>query len=149
MRLRFIVPALAAPAAVIMAAGTLTVAEKKAVRREMIEMDIAVRNLTSIIATGAKNGMIADSLDRLVLWRVKDHPEHGKNFASALGRWEKQGVLKFGKLLQQEASSLRNYVNAQGTTLSDAGWARVSSGLTRILSACQGCHAVTLKENQP
>lgn len=33
-------------------AAPLSVTEKKAVRREMIEMDIAVRNLTTIIATG-------------------------------------------------------------------------------------------------
>lgn len=135
-----------APTAVVMA-GTLSIAEKKAVRREMIEMDIAVRNLTSIIATGDKK-MISDSLDRLVQWQVKDHPEHGKTFASVLGRWEKQGVLKFGKQVQTEANTLRNFVAGQGgTTLSEAGWAKVSAGFTKILAACQGCHTVTLKEN--
>ncbi|MBX3723408.1 MAG: hypothetical protein KF713_16305 [Turneriella sp.] len=130
----------------LFAAG-LSVAEKKAVRREMIEMDIAARNLTSIVATGDKK-MLEDSLERLIVWQIKDHPEHGKNFRSALGRWENQGALKFGKQIQTEANAMRSYVQAHGK-FSAGDWARIETGLTKILAACRGCHDITRKEDKP
>jgi hypothetical protein len=126
-------------------AAGLTSAEKKAVRREMIEMDVAVRNLTSIIATSDKK-MLEDSLERLVVWQIKDHPEHGKGFRSALGKWETKGALKFGKQVQSEANALRSYTQGRGK-FQPGDWARVESGFIKILKACQGCHELTRKDN--
>jgi hypothetical protein len=134
----------AAPAVLYAA---LSVAEKKAVRREMIEMDIAVRNLTSTIATSEKK-MLEDSLERLITWQIKDHPEHGKNFRSALGRWETKGALKFGKQIQAEANAMRNYTAGRGK-FNSSDWARIGSGLNKILGACQGCHDITRKDEKP
>jgi cytochrome c553 len=125
----------------------LSVAEKKAVRREMIEMDIAVRNLTSIIATSEKK-MLEDSLERLITWQIKDHPEHGKNFRSVLGRWEGKGALKYGKQIQTEANAMRSYTAGRSKFTTD-DWTRINNGLTKILTACQGCHDLTRKDNNP
>ena len=146
MRFRALVLAVFLPSALIFAAG-LSVAEKKAVRREMIEMDIAVRNLTSIIATSEKK-MLEDSLERLIVWQIKDHPEHGKNFRTALTRWESKGALKFGKQIQSEANALRNYTAGRGK-FTAADWARMQNGLMKILGACQGCHDITRKDEHP
>lgn len=145
MRSSFVAAILASPA--LLFAASLGVAEKKAVRREMIEMDIAVRNLTSIIATSEKK-MVEDSLERLVVWQIKDHPEHGKNFRSVLGKWEAKGALKFGKQIQAEANAMRSYTQGRGK-FAAADWARISTGLNKILGACQGCHDITRKDETP
>lgn len=145
-RLRYLAILVAMPVTLIFA-GALSVAEKKAVRREMIEMDVAVRNLTSIIATSEKK-MLEDSLERLITWQIKDHPEHGKNFRSALARWETKGALKFGKQVQAEANALRSYTAGRGK-FTPADWTRIHSGLSKILTACQGCHNITRKEENP
>ncbi len=145
MRPQTLLLTLSAPT-LLFAAG-LSVAEKKAVRREMIEMDIAARNLTSIIATSEKK-MLEDSLERLITWQIKDHPEHGKNFRSALSRWESKGALKYGKQVQTEANAMRSYAASRGK-FTAADWTRIANGLNKILTACQGCHDLTRKENTP
>lgn len=125
-------------------AASLSIAEKKAVRREMIELDIAVRNFASIIATADKK-MLEDTLDRLVNWQIKDHPEHGKVFREVLTKWENSGVLKFGQKVHVEASAIKSYAQGRGK-FSDADWARIDQGFLKILHACQGCHEMTYKK---
>lgn len=126
-------------------AAPLSVTEKKAVRREMIEMDIAVRNLTTIIATGDRK-MLDDSLQRLVGWQMKDNPELGKTLRSMIARWDQSGAGKYATQVQREAQTLRAYVGARGKfTAQD--WTRMTQGLNKILTSCQGCHEMTRKEN--
>ncbi len=126
-------------------AAPLTVPEKKAVRREMIEMDIAVRNLTTIIATGDRK-MLDDSLQRLVGWQMKDNPELGKTLRSLIARWDQSGAGKYATQLQREAQALRAYTGGRGKFAAQ-DWARITQGLSKILTSCQGCHEITRKEN--
>ena len=126
-------------------AAPLSVTEKKAVRREMIEMDIAVRNLTTIVATGERK-MLDDSLQRLVGWQMKDNPELGKTLRNVITRWDQSGAGKYATQVQREAQALRSYVGGRGK-FSAQDWARMTQGLGKILSSCQGCHEMTRKEN--
>jgi len=126
-------------------AAPLTVTEKKAVRREMIEMDIAVRNLTTIIATGERK-MLDDSLQRLVGWQMKDNPELGKTLRNVITRWDQSGAGKYATQVQREAQALRSYVGGRGK-FSAQDWTRMTQGLGKILGSCQGCHEVIRKEN--
>lgn len=127
----------------LFAAG-FSIPEKKAIRREMIEMDIAVRNLATIIATGDKK-MLDDSLQRIVQWQMKDHPDLGKAFQSALAKWEKNGAIKYGRQVQKEASQLRGYVNARGKFSLD-DWSHIQTSFAKILNSCRGCHEMSKKE---
>lgn len=134
----------------IMLAGTcllaaaLTANEKKAVRREMIEMDIAVRNLTTIIATGDRK-MLDDSLQRLVGWQMKDHPELGKALRNTIAKWEQSGAGKYATQVQREAQAMRGYAGRGKFNGQD--WSRMTQGLSKILTSCQGCHEMTRKDN--
>ncbi|MBV6494531.1 MAG: hypothetical protein LDLANPLL_02564 [Turneriella sp.] len=125
-------------------AAALSTSERKAVLREMIEMDVAVRNLTSIIATSDKK-MLDDTLQRLVRWQIKDHPEHGKPFRSVVGKWEKQGLIRYAYALQKQAEELRVYALKRGKFNAN-DWMRTKEGFIKILAACQGCHNETNKE---
>ncbi|HRP69140.1 MAG TPA: hypothetical protein PLY93_06380 [Turneriella sp.] len=125
-------------------AAALSTSERKAVLREMIEMDVAARNLTSIIATSDKK-MLDDTLQRLVSWQIQSHPEHGKPFAKALAKWKDAGALRYGNDLQKEARALRAYANARGK-FSVKDWEHTKDSFTKILTACQGCHSITKKE---
>lgn len=126
-------------------AAPLTNGEKKAVRREMIEMDIATRNLTTIIATGDRK-MLDDSLQRLVNWQAKDHPEVGKALRTVIARWEASGAGKYASQVQREAAAMRSYAGARGKFNSN-DWQRMTQGLSKILLGCQGCHETTRKDN--
>lgn len=133
------------------AAGLLFVAalaadnRRKAIRREMIEMDIAVRNLTSTIAMADKK-VLDDSLQRLVSWQIKDHPDLGQPFRAVLGEWQAKGLLRYASELQKEAQSLRSFAAGRPARLSDADWAKIGAGLKRILINCQNCHEAARKE---
>ena len=126
-------------------AAPLTVSEKKAVRREMIEMDIAVRNLTTIIATGDRK-MLDDSLQRLVGWQMKDNPDLGKALRGVIARWDQSGAGRFATQVQREAQAMRSYVGGHGK-FNPQDWNRMAQGLGKILNSCQGCHEMTRKEN--
>ncbi|MFO1472317.1 MAG: hypothetical protein U1F27_14935 [Turneriella sp.] len=126
-------------------AAPLTVTEKKAVRREMIEMDIAVRNLTTIVATGDRK-MLDDSLQRLVGWQMKDNPELGKTLRNVIARWDQSGAGKFATQVQREAQAMRAYAGGRGK-FNTQDWSRTTQGLGKILTSCQGCHEMTRKEN--
>ncbi len=121
-------------------------AQQVAVRREMIEMDIAVRNLASAISIGDRK-VLDEILGRLTSWQMKDHPDYGKAFREVLGKWENKNVVRFGRQIQTEAQSLRGYISARGK-LADADWARVNQALGKILSSCQSCHNTLQKDKK-
>ncbi|HNA77997.1 MAG TPA: hypothetical protein PKG67_06750 [Turneriella sp.] len=118
---------------------------RKAIRREMIEMDIAVRNLTSTIAM-ADRKVLDDSLQRLVTWQIKDHPDLGAAFRQVLADWQSKNLSRYGTELQKEAQALRSFAAGRAGRLSDSDWAKIGSGLNRILINCQNCHEAARKE---
>jgi hypothetical protein len=130
----------------IAAARGMSATERKAVRREMIEMDVAARNLASIIATRDRK-MLDDTLQRLSAWQIKGHPEFDSTFRGMLEKWRLNGSLKFGDKLHEEAVSMRKYTEAH-RKFGDADWQRILTGFNRILSSCQGCHDLNKKETK-
>jgi len=118
--------------------SALDVNEKKAVRREMIELDIAVRNLTSIIAQGDRKSL-DDALSRLSSWQMSEHPDLGKFFRGVLAQWEIRGALKYAAALHKEAAGIRSLVGGK-SRLSESDWYSISSGLNKILALCRNCH---------
>jgi hypothetical protein len=136
----------AACAVVFVSALIAADAQQIAVRREMIEMDIAVRNLTSAISIGDRK-VLDDVLQRLTVWQMKDHPEYGKAFREVLGKWENKNVIKYGRQIQTEAQTLRGYLSSRGK-LAEADWARASQALGKILAACQSCHNTLQKDKK-
>lgn len=113
----------------------------------MIEMDIAVRNLNSIIAMG-EHKALDDSLARLSSWQIKDHPELGAAFRQVLATWQAKRLLPFASTLQKEAQELRNFAAARPTRLSDKDWSYIAAGVNRILQQCRSCHEAASKEQK-
>jgi hypothetical protein len=112
---------------------------RKAIRREMIEMDIAVRNLASTIAM-ADRKVLDDSLARLASWQIKDHYELGEPFRAVLAEWQSKGLMRYALELQKEAQSLRRFAAGMPKQPTGVDWNKIGSGLTRILLNCQNCH---------
>lgn len=130
-------------------AGTALAADwrRRAIRREMIEMDIAVRNLASTIAMADKKAA-DDALQRLGSWQIKDHPDLGQAFRTVLSDWQRLGWARYAHEIQKEAQGLRSFAAARPASLSDSEWARIGAGLNRILINCQNCHQAARKEPQ-
>ncbi len=118
--------------------------KKKAIRREMVEMDVATRNIASILSLRAQS-KLDDSLQRLASWQMKTHPELGKPFASVLTSWEKKGVLVFGQALQKEVAGLRRFAG-QRKKLDEKDWDKVNQSFVKIIKNCQGCHQALKKD---
>lgn len=117
--------------------------EKKAIRREMIEMDIAVRNIGSLISLGSK-APLAENFSSLQKWHTLEHPVHKVGIASVKKKWSATGVLKYKNQIQSTAGTLREYVLGMGKK---PEWEKVSKGFTNILANCRGCHQSLMKKD--
>lgn len=113
----------------------------------MIEMDIAVRNLSSIIAM-AERKALDDAFLRLSTWQIKDHPELGAAFKQVLANWQARRLLPFAANLQKEAQELRSFAASRPVHFSDKDWSIIAAGLGRILQQCRNCHEAASKEQK-
>lgn len=120
--------------------------ERAAVRREMIEMDIAVRNFASAISIGDRK-VLDEIFGRLTSWQTKDHPDYGQSFRQVLSKWETKNAIRFGRQIQTEAQALRGYASSR-IKFSEADWTRMRDGLGKILANCAGCHNTIMKDKK-
>ncbi|MCX7634004.1 MAG: hypothetical protein N2Z22_11800 [Turneriella sp.] len=114
---------------------------RKAIRREMIEMDIAIRNLASTIAM-AEHRLLDESLERLAVWQIQDHPELAAAFREVLADWRARGALQHAEKLQKEVVSLRSFVATRKSNFRAEDWQHLLEGYNRILLHCQACHSI-------
>jgi hypothetical protein len=120
--------------------------ERASIRREMIEMDIAVRNFASAISIGDRK-VLDEIFGRLTSWQMKDHPEFGQSFRQVLSKWEAKNAIRFGRQIQTEAKALRGYASSRAK-FSDTEWSRMRDGLGKILTGCAGCHNTIMKDKK-
>ncbi|MCS6983543.1 MAG: hypothetical protein NZM25_00250 [Leptospiraceae bacterium] len=117
-------------------AQLLPATEKVAVRREMIEKDIAIRNLASIIALGAEKELMYQ-LSQLSEYQMLSHPQLREPFERVLAQWKKKGVEKYFTSLQKTAQNLKALLASQDKSKL---WEKMAEGYQAILADCRFCH---------
>lgn len=110
--------------------------EQTAIRREMIEKDIAIRNIASLIALGETKDL-AKQFSILSEYQMVSHPQLKEVFQKVLTKWKKRGLDRYFESLQKKSKSLKEIL--QGEKNSNF-WSKLSEGYLAILSDCRGCH---------
>lgn len=114
--------------------------ERKAIRREMIEADIAVRTIGSLLAMGQYKE-IERQFMLLSRYQIGKHPELKGALDSAAGKWRSAGLEKHFTTLQKIAADARNEV--KGKSAGNFPWSKTENSYLSIVRECRACHDAT------
>lgn len=121
----------------------LSAEETKALRREMVEMDLAVRNLSSVLSMGYRI-TLRRNLQYLSKLQTLNNHKYQTTMKSVIKKLKAKNVYGDIEAIQNEANNLLQYLNKYQN--SNRHWDRVNSGYTRILDRCRACHEKTILE---
>lgn len=117
-----------------------TTNEKKAIRREMIESDIAIRTLASLISVGQYKE-IEQQFISLSRYQIANHPDLKGPFNLVVKKWQNAGIEKYAQVQHKVAGDARSLVkNKVAQTIP---WTKVQSAFNDILQSCRDCHEAT------
>jgi hypothetical protein len=115
--------------------------EQKALRYEMIEQDIFLRTISSMISLG--------NADRLKYWFEKltvlstsESLYYKKNIASVMEKWKKQSIDTFMNNIRIESGLMVKYIGKfEESKYEGLDWAEVNKSFFVIIDNCRGCHS--------
>ena len=119
--------------------------ERKAIRREMIDLDIQTRTLASVLTfNNAK--LINSVLEKFPIIRTSMLPEHQKGALSAYQKFKNKGVYNnleqiYSITIQMKKEIELNTTNNQKSI----SWSILEKQFTTLLSNCRVCHQKVLK----
>jgi|GEM_PF-3272176 len=118
-----------------------TKVEKKALRVEMIEMDITIRTISSMISLN-KPDRLELLFKRLSELQTSSSEYHKKGIAGVVKKWKNNGLVKYLEAIQKESSEIAEklHVANTGGKKEETPWRTLLETQTRILENCQGCH---------
>lgn len=110
-----------------------------ALRREMVEMDIAARNISSVISMGYRVTLTRNLRYLSRLQTLQNH-KYKESMSTAVAKMKNQHVYVHFEKIQAEAENLLRYLRQNPKD----HWARVHDSYGRILDQCRYCHEKTL-----
>lgn len=115
--------------------------EARAVRVEMIEMDIAVRTLASMISLN-KTDRLEVIFRRLGELQMTGSVYHKNGISGAVKKWKTSGLMKHVDTIQSESAAMVEYLNGwnTGEKKQEVNWNEVHNANRKILENCQECH---------
>ncbi|RME91615.1 MAG: hypothetical protein D6767_04940 [Candidatus Hydrogenedentota bacterium] len=119
----------------------LTEKEYIALRREMIEMDLAYRNLASAIAISFPNES-KRLLESLSEYKITEHVHHKKAAKTLLRKLKRNNLKKYFENIHKIAKKAAEKAEkiAQNKL---SNWQPVENALIKIASQCRQCHEKT------
>jgi len=118
---------------------SLNKGEKKAWHMQMVEMDIAIRNISSHISLGFA-GSAAINFNGLTKYHVREFPDQRKAFDSGWGKFEKAKMAIHLREIRDEANEARKYLGSRLKKKRSVNWKKVEKSLNTILQNCRACH---------
>jgi len=117
--------------------------EKKAVRIEMIEMDITIRTIVSMISLN-KPDRLEVQFSKLAKLHLEDSVYHKKSISAAVNKWKQTGLIKYIDAIQTEASAISGYLAKQiaDEAKNTMDWELVYQANKKILENCRACHVL-------
>jgi hypothetical protein len=115
--------------------------EKKALRVEMIEMDIAIRTIVSMISLN-KPDRLEFLFKRLTELQMASSVYHKTGIEGVVKKWKSNGLMKHLVKIQSESSTLVDYlhgINADEKK-KEIQWSSVYDANRKIIESCQSCH---------
>ncbi|MES0491658.1 MAG: hypothetical protein ABUK01_16800 [Leptospirales bacterium] len=114
--------------------------EEKAQRATMVDLDIRIRNIASMLSLRDGAGLYSNfrKLERIDVERPN---QFKKSYTSLYQKWEKNSLAKYMNNVKVFAASGRKYLSDKYNTESKIEWARVEKEFSKIMNECRNCHA--------
>jgi len=115
--------------------------EKKALRVEMIEMDITIRTIASMISLNNSDRLEALFL-RLKTLQTADSVYYKTAIAATIKKWKKKGLLEDLLKIQSESNTILDYLKevSDSKNKDEIQWNIIYQANQKILESCQNCH---------
>lgn len=121
----------------------LSLNETQALHREMVEMDLAIRNLASGISMGYHRTLL-NNFHYLAELRTLKNYRYKEDMRSAITKMKNRNVYFYIESIQAQAQELHDYAEANGPSASRDYWHKLQQGYGKILDQCRNCHEKTL-----
>ena len=120
-----------------------TLEEKKAIRIEMIEMDITLRTMTSMISLN-KPDRLEILFKKLSELQLVNSTYHKAGISGAEKKWKKHELTGYLDKIQKESKNITKYLHEINTAekKQEVKWDIIYQANRKILENCQGCHKV-------
>jgi len=118
----------------------LSIGEEKAQRAVMVEMDIRIRNIASMLSLKDGAGLYYNfrKLGRIDIERPN---EYKKAYVGLYQKWEKNDLAKYLNNVKTSAEAGRKYLSDIYNNESKIVWTRVENEYSKIINECRNCHA--------
>ncbi|MDH5716919.1 MAG: hypothetical protein OEZ22_04705 [Spirochaetia bacterium] len=120
--------------------------ERLALKREMIEMDIDIRNLASMISMGNINEIrrIFYTSSSIRTFQINEHKDGIKR---AIKKIRGRGLLSYLLNINNESLKMYNYINDNIKEKKEINWEVIKSSYNRMIENCRYCHLKTLPDS--
>lgn len=114
-------------------------AEKKAIRREMVDLDLIVRSISSQISMGYSRELVR-TIRYITDYQIKRHPEHGKALNSVKQKWKTLKLERYMRNIHSSSKKIISHLNYRNKRNREPDWSRVNRYLGDVLNNCRACH---------
>ena len=123
----------------LLAKDMFTTNESKAFRREMVELDVGIRNFASAISL-ADTSSVLTALLTLKKSRVSLIPKYKKSMRSVYKKLKSKKYYRYLKTIRTDAHELYKIVSESQKKGTSPSWGVVHQKYQNILDNCRFCH---------
>ena len=117
-------------------------AEAKAQRNDMIEMDVRIRNISSMLSLGHAEGLY-QNFNRLARIETNRPNSMRKGYQSLYKKWTKHGLNQYMENIIKTAKRASATLRKTYKTPADVDWTSFEKEFESILTNCRKCHTAT------
>jgi hypothetical protein len=117
----------------------LSLDEKKALHLQMIEYDISIRNIPSMISL-QNFTRVEMYFGMLVNVKLLESPYYKESLQAALEKLKKKGTYSFYEMMQQESAAAIEALQGSTSGKVDVNMDKLYSSYRIIVDQCAGCH---------
>ena len=118
---------------------TLTEQEFRALRREMVEMDLNLRNLVSAMSMNFALET-AGKFEQLESFQITQMPNYKDAAISLINKIKINNLINYFSDIHKEAEKARKMAKKTHRNKTSANWKIIHESFSRIIESCRGCH---------
>ncbi len=119
--------------------NNITAEEVKAIRREMIDYDLYIRNIASHLVLNQSEELARD-FGKLALFKNLESPAGGKEISSALQKLENTATGEILGQYQAIAADTETYITNELKEKRSPNLNLIAGNYIKIIAACRACH---------
>ena len=113
--------------------------ERKALFKEMVEMDISIRSISSLLSLGDQEN-IGNYFSRLSQFQMIEDSWYGKYFRSSLRKIQMKGLFPYWRRIQKISKETEEYIVDSLREGKNLDWGRIEKSYQKIIQNCRACH---------